>query len=131
MIRGLLRVALAVALLGSAWVHFDLWRNEGFKDIETIGPLFLVNVVAGIVLAIAVLLWRHWLPLLGAVGFGAVTLGAYVVSVTVGLFGVREQFSTQAEVWGVITEAACVLLGIALVVSGRSTNKQSLDLQTD
>jgi hypothetical protein len=122
MITSLARVLLAASLLGSAWVHFDLWR-DGFKDIETIGPLFLVNVIAGVILAGAVLAWRHWLPSLGAVGFGAVTLAAYVISVTVGLFGVQEQFRSQSEVWGVITEAACVVLGVFLLAfqRGRSS----------
>ncbi|WP_158892154.1 hypothetical protein [Amycolatopsis anabasis] len=119
MIAWVLRVLIAAGLLGSAWVHLDLWLNDGFADIDVIGPLFLVNVVAGAVLALAVLLWHHWLPVLGAIGFGAATLVAYLVSVTVGLFGVREEFQTQAEVWGVVTEAACVLFGIALLFARR------------
>lgn len=108
------RVLVIAGLLGSAWVHWDLWR-DGFSDLDVIGPLFLVNVVAGVVLAGAVLLWRHWLPALGALGFGVATLGAYVLSLTVGLFGVREQFASQAEVWGVVTEAVCVLGGAVLL----------------
>jgi hypothetical protein len=111
-----LRVLVAAGLLGSAWVHYVLWRDDGFRDIDVIGPLFLVNVVAGVVIAIAVLAWRHWLPALGAAGFGAATLGAYVLSATVGFFGVKEPFNTQAEYWGVVTEAVCIVLGIALLV---------------
>jgi hypothetical protein len=111
----LVRAVVAAALLGSAWVHYDLWR-DGFSDIDVIGPLFLVNAVAGVVIAVAVLAWNHWIPAFLAAGFGVATLGAYVLSVTVGLFGVNEQFTTQAEVWGVITEAVCIVLGIALIV---------------
>jgi hypothetical protein len=109
------RILVAAALLGSAWVHYYLWQ-DGFSDIDVIGPLFLVNAVAGVVIAVAVLAWRHWLPAFFAAGFGVATLGAYVISVTVGLFDVQEQFTTQAELWGVITEAACIVLGIALMV---------------
>ncbi|MCU1680174.1 MAG: Conserved putative rane protein [Amycolatopsis sp.] len=115
MISWLVRVLVAAALLGSAWVHYDLWRN-GFSDIAVIGPLFLVNAVAGVVIAVGVLAWSHWIPAFLAAGFGASTLGAYVLSVTVGLFNVQEQFTTQAELWGVITEAVCIVLGIALIV---------------
>lgn len=125
MVAWLLRILVVLGLLGSAWVHWDLWAEEGFDDIDTIGPLFLVNVVAGVVLAIAVLVWRHWLPVLGAIGFGAVTLGAYLLSLTPsGLFGVREQFATDAETWGVVTEAGCVVFGIALLFAQRVRRKQ-------
>ncbi|NKQ53680.1 hypothetical protein HFP15_12400 [Amycolatopsis sp. K13G38] len=114
----LLRVLVILGLLGSAWVHYDLWANQGFSDIQTIGPLFLVNVVAGVVIALAVLAWHHWLPALAAIGFGAVTLVAYLVSLTpAGLFGVHEQFKMASEVWGVVTEAGCVVFGIALLLA--------------
>jgi hypothetical protein len=110
-----LRILVALGLLGSAWVHYDLWGSGGFRDIAVIGPLFLVNAAAGVVIAVVVLGWHHWLPVLAAIGFGAATLGAYVLSVTVGLFGVQEQFTTQAETWGVVTEAACIVFGIILL----------------
>jgi hypothetical protein len=115
MVGWVLRVLVAAGLLGSAWVHYDLWRYQGYSDISVIGPLFLVNAVAGVVIAVAILAWRHWLPALAAAGFGAATLGAYLLSVTVGFFNVKEQFTSQAEVWGVVTEAACIVLGIALL----------------
>jgi hypothetical protein len=118
MVTWALRILVAVALLGSAWVHYELWQ-ESFRDIDVIGPLFLVNVVAGVVLAIAVLAWRHWLPNLGAFGFGVATLGAYILSLTVGLFDVHEQFKTPAEFWGVVTEVVCILGGLALMVMFR------------
>ncbi|MEU3269427.1 hypothetical protein ABZ639_01210 [Saccharomonospora sp. NPDC006951] len=111
----LLRLLVALGLLGSAWVHLDVWLDWA-RNTDVVGPLFLVNVVAGAVIAIAVLVWHHWLPALLAVGFGVVTLVAYVLSLTVGLFGVREQFATQAELWGVITEAACVVFGSLLLL---------------
>ncbi|MTD59252.1 hypothetical protein [Amycolatopsis pithecellobii] len=117
MVAWVLRALVVLGLLGSAWVHYDLYANQGFSDIQTIGPLFLVNVVAGVVLAVAVLLWHHWLPVLGAIGFGAATLGAYLISLTPGgLFGVHEQFVMASEVWGVVTEAGCVVFGIALLL---------------
>lgn len=116
MVAWLLRALVVLGLLGSAWVHYDLYANQGFADIPTIGPLFLVNVVAGVVLAVAVLVWHHWLPVLGAIGFGAVTLIAYGISLTPGgLFGVHEQFVMASEVWGVVTEAGCVVFGAALL----------------
>ncbi|MGH3520325.1 MAG: hypothetical protein ACRDQ7_23660, partial [Haloechinothrix sp.] len=81
-----LRGLLAIGLLVSAAVHLERWF-AGYRSIPSmiggqeyliIGPLFLVNVVAGVVIAIAVLVWRHWLPLLAAAGFGAATLVAFL-----------------------------------------------------
>jgi hypothetical protein len=113
-----LRLLLIAGLLGSAWVHYDLWRN-GYSEIKIVGPLFLVNAVAGVAIALLVLVLRHWLPALAAVGFGAATLAGYVLSLTVGFFNVHEQFVSQAEVWGVITEASCVVFGAVVFVRER------------
>lgn len=113
----ILRGLLALALLGAAAVHLLEW-NDWAKAEAVVGPLFLVNVVAGIVIAVGVVVWRHWLPLLAAVGFGAATLGAYLISLTVGLFGVTEQFTTAAEVWGVVTDVGCMLFGAILLIRG-------------
>ena len=56
-----LRLVGAVLLAATAGIHRYLWV-AGYRDIPTIGPLFLVNVVAGGVLCLAVLAapWR-WL----------------------------------------------------------------------
>jgi hypothetical protein len=56
-----LRGLAAAGVLLSAVVHPDLWQ-QGFRDIHTIGPFFLLNVIAGLfigmaLLAAAALLW--------------------------------------------------------------------------
>jgi hypothetical protein len=87
-----LRIIVAAAVLVSGAVHLKLWA-DGFRDISVIGPSFLANAVAALVIAGAVLGWRSWPPLLVAAGFGASTLGAFVISATVGLFGVHEAWT--------------------------------------
>ncbi|WP_116049310.1 hypothetical protein [Amycolatopsis palatopharyngis] len=116
MIFGALRLLVIAGLLGSAWVHLVVWLDWA-GDVAIVGPLFLVNVVAGVLIAIALAVWRrHWLPPLAAAGFGAATLGAYLLSLTVGFLGVQEQFRTSAEVWGVLTEVVCVVGGVLLLL---------------
>jgi hypothetical protein len=116
MIGWILRILVALGLLGSAWVHLVVWRDWVRYD-DVVGPMFLVNVVAGPLILLLLLAWRtHWLPELAAVGFGAATLGAYLLSLTTGFFGVEEQFRTDEELWGVITEAACVVFGAMLLL---------------
>ncbi|GAB2915364.1 hypothetical protein [Streptomyces mayteni] len=118
------RLLVAAGLIGSAWVHWVVW-DDWARFMDVVGPLFMVNVIAGPVIALAVLLWRgHWLPELAAVGFGLATLGAYVMSLTVGFFDVQEQFRTDEELWGVITEAACVVFG-GLLLARRFTGRRA------
>src|SRR6266496_1446572 len=96
---------LAVAgVLLSADVHLDLWYAQGFRHIATIGPLFLLNAVSGELIGLVVLSWSHWLPALAAAGFGAGTLVAFYLSVSVGLFGLHEVASGQPQVLAQVAE---------------------------
>ena len=103
---------LAVAgVLLSADVHLDLWYSQGFRDIPTIGPLFLLNAVSGVLIGLVVLSWSHWLPALAAAGFGAGTLVAFYLSVSVGLFGLHEVASGQPQVLAQVAEYVAVVFG--------------------
>lgn len=101
------RLVTALTVLVSGAVHLKLWF-DGFRDISVIGPAFMVNAVASLVIAVLLLRWRHWLPLLLALGFGLSTLGAYLVSATVGLFGVHEVWTG----WAVLTAAGAEVVAI-------------------
>lgn len=101
------RLVTAVAVLVSGAVHLKLWF-DGFRDISVIGPAFMVNAIASVVIAVLLLRWRHWVPLLLALGFGLSTLGAYLISATVGLFGVHEVWTG----WAVLTAAAAEVVAI-------------------
>jgi hypothetical protein len=93
-----LRILAAAAVLVSAAVHLKVWV-DGYRDLSVIGPLFLLNVVAGVVIAVLLLTWRHWVPLFLAAGFGAATLASFITAATVGLFGVHEiWFSTTGDI---------------------------------
>jgi hypothetical protein len=119
-LAGALRGLAATGVLLSAVVHLELWAAEGYRDISVIGPLFMLNAVAGLAIGLALLTWRHWLPLLLSVGFGLSTLGALVISTTVGLFGVNEQFGGAPQVLSAVSEAmAFVFAAAGLVVEYR------------
>src|SRR6202034_4869851 len=79
----------AAFLVWSAVIHLMLW-SDGYKDIPTIGPLFLAQGVVSIVIAVALAIFRR-LALMAA---GAVTLAATAVglllSAHIGLFGFQE-----------------------------------------
>lgn len=112
----------AAAVLLSADIHLALYF-DGFSDISVIGPLFLLNAAGGIVIGVAVLAWRHWLPVLGAIGFGALTLAAFLLSRTVGLFGVHEQLWDAQSVLAMIADAVALVGGLALLVRARERRR--------
>ena len=105
----------AAGVLVSAAVHLKLWL-DGFRDISVIGPAFMLNAVGGLVIAVLLVTWRHWVPLLLALGFGMSTLGAYLVSATVGLFGVHEVWT---GVWVITAEVSEVVAIVASVLALR------------
>ncbi|WP_315099180.1 hypothetical protein [uncultured Cellulomonas sp.] len=111
-----LRALLSACVLLSAVVHLDLWAN-GMNTLDVVGPAFLLNGVGGLVLGVLVLVWRHWLPLLGAVGFGVATLAAFVISTTPGgFFGVHERW-VGIPVWlSAISEIGAIVLGVAAIL---------------
>src|SRR4051812_21142316 len=118
----LLGLAVA-AVLVAATVHFDLW-TQGFRTVPTIGPLFLLDAIGGLVLAVVAVAWRHWLPVLAIIGFGASTVGAFYLSVTVGLFGMKEVLSGTPQLVCEIAELAAVVLGVLLLlVRGRRPDR--------
>jgi hypothetical protein len=112
--------ALLLAVMG--WIHLDLWL-DGYKNIDVIGPAFLLNVVAGFGLAALLLVtprrFLHWVAALGAL-FCIGTLGALIISTTVGLFGFKE--STAADLWWEsfwVELAGFVVLGALAALAAR------------
>ena len=113
--RVALDVARGLAVAGvflSAAVHLNLWYADGFRDIATIGPLFLLNAIGGLLIGLVLLCWRHWLPALAAVAFGAGTLVAFYLSVTIGLFNFKEVATGEPQVLVEVAEYVAVVFGL-------------------
>ena len=109
-----LRVVGAGLLAATGAIHLDLYLT-GFRHIPTIGPLFLLQVIAAFGLAVLVLVpGGRLFAALGA-GFAAATLGGYLLSIWFGLFGFKEVRTTAGIVAGLIEVAAfAVLATVAL-----------------
>jgi hypothetical protein len=121
-----MRMLAAVAVLVSAAVHLILWF-DGVRH-QSVGPAFMLNAVGGVVIAVLLLAWRHWVPPLLAVGFGVSTLGAFVIAATVGLFGVHEHW-TGGYVWtAAISEVLAIVAG-AVVLSHQNPLRSGAQLE--
>jgi predicted lipoprotein with Yx(FWY)xxD motif len=114
----LLRIAGTGLLWATAAMHLDLYLT-GYRTIPTIGPLFLLQVVAGFLLGLLVLVSRSRLVALAGALFALATLGGYLLTVQFGLFGFREVRTTAGIVAGIIEVAAfAVLASYAATDSG-------------
>jgi predicted lipoprotein with Yx(FWY)xxD motif len=113
--RLVLRFAGAALLAATAAIHLDLYLT-GYNTIPTIGWLFLLQIIAAFVLAAAVAATGHRLVAALGAGFALSTLGGYLLSIWVGLFGFREVRTTAGIVAAIIEVAAfAVLAGLALL----------------
>jgi predicted lipoprotein with Yx(FWY)xxD motif len=110
--RSWLGIAGAALLVASGAIHLDLYLT-GYRTIPTIGPLFLLQVIAAFVLAAAILITRNWVVEAAGALFAVSVLGGYLLSLWVGLFGFTE-VRTAAGIWaGLIDVAAFATLAIA------------------
>jgi predicted lipoprotein with Yx(FWY)xxD motif len=115
--RSLFGIAGAALLVAAGAIHLDLYLT-GYRTIPTIGPLFLLQVIAAFVLAAAILVTGNWLIAALGAGFALSTLGGYLLSLWVGLFGFTEVRTTAGIVAGIIDVAAFATLALAAAVPG-------------
>jgi hypothetical protein len=112
-----LRVSGAALLIATAAIHLDLYVT-GYRTIPTIGWLFLLQVIAAFGLGVAVLaiggrlVKGGRLAAAAGAGFALATLGGYLLSVWIGLFGFKEVRTTAGIVAGLIEVAAFAVLAV-------------------
>jgi len=120
--RLVLRLAGAGLLFATGAIHLDLYLT-GYRSIPTIGWLFLLQVIAAFGLGVVVLATGGWLAAAAGAGFALSTLGGYLLSLWIGLFGFTEVRTTAGIVAGVIEVAAfaalAALAGLAAAPGSR------------
>jgi len=121
----LLRLACVALLAWIGYIHLHLWA-EGYRQIPTDGPLFLLDAIAGLALAAVLLVWPRPLAGLLAAGYTAGTLGALLISLTVGLFGFKESISASFVTQSIAIETVTVvaLLAWTILVSATPPSRQ-------
>jgi hypothetical protein len=128
----LTRVTAAVALLATGAIHLEQYAVAGYSVVPTIGPLFLVNFIAGTVLGLALLVpiragaqrLRRTVDAVVAVTGISVAGGALVallVSEHTPLFGFMEHGYRLEIVIAITAEAlATVALCVLLLLNRRA-----------
>jgi len=111
-----------ILLVCSAYIHFHLWsETDGYRAITTIGPLFLLQSIAGLVIGVGVVVVRRvWAALIG-IGFALATVAGFLISVAHGLFGFKDSWMAPfaKETFTVEVVAAAVLVAaVALCLIG-------------
>jgi hypothetical protein len=100
-------------------VHLYLWDHT-YRQIRVIGPLFVVNAVAALLIAVA-LLWKpEGITALLGLALSAGTFGVFMLTVTVGLFGFTTGWDPKAVVAAVAEIGAILVLGSWWMVTRRT-----------
>jgi hypothetical protein len=105
----------AVCTVGSGVIHLYLWGKQyGYRDVPTIGPLFLLQGIAAILLGLLVIASRRVLMLILAGGMLVVSVVCLVLAIEVGLFGFKDSWLAPYA-WTTFYEeiAGAVLLLVA------------------
>jgi len=108
----------ALLILWSAYIHFHLWdETNGYRQIATIGPLFLAQAIGGLVVALVVVAVRRvWAAIIG-IGFAASTAVGFLLTVGLskGLFNFKESWAAPFAGLAFSVEIAAIAV---LVVAG-------------
>jgi hypothetical protein len=120
----LLRLGSAAILVLIGYIHLHLWQ-EGYRQIPTDGPMFLLDALAAFALAATLLARARPVVGLLAAGFAAGTLGALLISLNVGLFGFHESISASYVVESLVIEAivTVALAGWTVLVAVPSASR--------
>ncbi len=96
------RVAITIVIAGGAactvysgYIHLYLWGRQPYpyRDIPTIGPLFLVQGVVAIIIGLMIIVSRRVGALLVGAGLLVVSVAALVIDVEVGMFGFKDSWA--------------------------------------
>jgi hypothetical protein len=97
----------AALLITSGIIHLRLW-DIAYRNITTLGPLFLVQAISALVLAVAIVVTRHLLAVAAGLALAAGTIIGFILVRTVGLFGFHLGFSSGLAYVVLIVEAVAV-----------------------
>jgi hypothetical protein len=96
-------------LIASGLIHLHFW-DIAYRHVKTLDQLFLVQVVAALVLAVALLLTRRLIVVLASMLLMAGTIVGFLLARSVGIFGFKLTFTSGLASTVLIIEIAAVIL---------------------
>lgn len=104
----------AALVEASAAIHLHLWA-AGYRDVATIGPLFLVQGIVGVALGLAVIGLRRWALVATGAAYMVASIVGFLLADTVGLFGFVDSFVAPyaGMAFGVEVAGAALMAGAA------------------
>ena len=79
-------VAAAILMICSGLIHIHLW-DIAYRHVATLGPLFLVQAVAALVLAVVLVVTRVVVVALACIVLMLGTVVGFILAASVGIFG--------------------------------------------
>ena len=120
---GALTLTGAALVATTGFIHLHVW-STGYRSIPSIGPLFLLQGIAALVLALAVVAARRLVVTAAGAGFMAASVGGLLASTSGKLFGFHESFAApftgMALIVGVAGLAVLTAAAVILMVPGRT-----------
>jgi hypothetical protein len=109
-----LMVLAALLVVSSGAIHFYLW-DIAYQHVATLGPLFLVQGISAVIVALALVALRRGWVVVAALGLMIGTLIGFILVITTGLFGFKLGFVSG---WATLTLVAESLATVLLVTAG-------------
>jgi hypothetical protein len=134
------RVAMTILIAAGAglavysgYIHLYLWGRQPYpyRAIPTIGPLFLIQGIAAILIGLLVFVTRRFFAVLLGAGMMVVSVAALVIDVQVGMFGFQDSWQAPYATGTLryeIVGAVLLLIAAAVLawpsVAGRSWRRR-------
>jgi hypothetical protein len=106
-------------LVASGSIHLHFW-DIAYRHVTTLGPLFLVQVVAAFAIAVAIIVTRHLLAVAAGLLLMAGTIVGFILVRTVGLFGFTLTFTSGLAATVLVIEIVAVIM---LAVTGMALRR--------
>ena len=116
-----LAIAGAALMVWSGVIHLQLW-SDGYRSISVIGPLFLIQGIGGIALAVVTAVFRRVVLLVAGAVMMAATAAGLLLSAGIGLFGYRESLAVPYAMSSLVVEfagAAVLAAAAAIILAAR------------
>jgi hypothetical protein len=108
-------------MVWSGVIHLQLW-SDGYRSISVIGPLFLIQGIGGIALAVVIAVFRRVVLMAAGAVMMAATAAGLLLSVGIGLLGFQESLAVPYAMSSLVVEfvgAAVLAAAAAIVLAAR------------